>query len=88
MVWKTKRYARNHSYDDSKFFLIQKGNSRVLCVLLVLFYDSFTTRLRLFVVVVFFLTLSLFSALFFFQFFFEDGASVVGDGADAEDARG
>ena len=61
---------------------------RVVVVVLRLFYDSFTTRLRLFVVVVFFLTLSLFSALFFFQFFFEDGASVVGDGADAEDARG
>ena len=58
-------------------------------MLLVLFYDSFTTRLRLFVVVVFFLTLSFLSALlFFFFFFFEDGASVVGDGADAEDARG
>ena len=60
---------------------------RVVGVILRLFYDSFT-RVRLFVVVVFFLTLSLFAALFFFQFFFEDGASVVGDGADAEDARG
>ena len=59
----------------------------VVGVVLRLFYDSFT-RVRLFVVVVFFLTLSLFSALFFFQFFFEDGASMVGDGADAEDARG
>lgn len=57
---------------------------RVVGVVLRLFYDSFTTLCRR----RFFLTLSLFAALFFFQFFFEDGASVVGDGADAEDARG
>ena len=57
---------------------------RVVGVVLRLFYDSFTTLCHR----RFFLTLSLFAALFFFQFFFEDGASVVGDGADAEDARG